>query len=91
LRIKEQETSITLQEHHDDEVCRRIKCTGIIARMKQTINAWTVLVRIPKREFHLEDSSIDKNGNTKARYIWTGTVVWTEFIWLRIWCSDALV
>jgi hypothetical protein len=28
----------------------------------------TILVGMPEREFHLEDSSKDKNGNTKVGY-----------------------
>jgi len=43
-----------------------MRCAGIIAHMKETINAYTILVRMPEREFHLEDSSIDKNSNTKV-------------------------
>jgi hypothetical protein len=35
----------------------------IIAHMKEMINARAILVRMSEREFHLEDSSIDKNGN----------------------------
>jgi hypothetical protein len=41
---------------------QRIRCAGIKPHMKETINACKILFRLPEREFHLEDSSKDKNG-----------------------------
>jgi hypothetical protein len=52
--------------------------------MKETINACAVLVRMPEREFHLEDFSVDKKMQYYSRYCWIRIVVWIELMWLGI-------